>query len=1023
VGAITEKRAKICLVALVIITIIIRLRLASHAQIFFDGCGYIMHAWSIAEGHLTTPYWFRGMDHYYPPLYPFFIYLSHFFITDWIEAAKLVSVIFSTLLLLPVYELGKRIFSREIGLLASAILVGHPLLSEVGSNVYSEPVFLFFMALAMLLVWRIVTDRKVFLALPAGLCLGLAYLARTQSIVGLVSFLGVVTLFRLLPKKISFKQYFLIMILGLAGFYLLAFPYDLYCYKKEGIWGLRFQREFFKKGYQFKEDLEWYLRERTLNKDATSLLTFELARTTSPKTFVQNNEKIYLDWVWDDFKLIWQQEIVANTIAPPLIKLTIIFLFIGLIMRRDHHLMNRPAHLFLVLWVLPLLIAIPLTISVIDRYFLAITPSLAIWAAAGTDLVRRKILSLFSLGFRERRLAVSQLEIWLIALVLLNPQPKLALSAAADYDPKEIEWLKNAMGGASRKIIISPYPFVALYSGNYWYMLPIDNANRTSQYAQAQQADYLLVEEFFYSWLQAPDDFASQLLNPFSKPGLKWLDKYVLWKRYENKPRPYVNALYQVIPPKAVPQKPANIILISIDTLRADHLSSYGYFRKTSPNLDRFAAEGVRFEKVISQAPKTAPSHMTMLTSLYPEVHQVHSDYDTVFDRLDPKWEYLPGILKKYGYRTAAFTGGVPVTEKGGFDAYFDIWEEGYLAKLKLGKLPKIVDWLKQAQGQPSFLFLHTFQVHDPYCPPAPYNKLYDPDYKGWIIDDLDTLWLKAGRDWGKIHNLYWGGEDKGVHGGQLNLKLITPRDTWHLNALYDGAINYTDMVLGKFLEDIKTAGILDNTLVIITSDHGEEFMEHGSFLHRTLYRETLEVPLIMRWPGRLPKGRVVRGQVRLIDLMPTMLDLVGIPIPTQTQGVSLTGLLAHQTPIYLTAYSEYPWEDKYVMKELFMQFSVADQNWKLYTMGGRSKEDFFFIKTDPYERIPLLHKITQERGFFENFSPIKQSYRNQKNDLKSFKIFNERHNNMFGENSSSAPSSTLSDNDKLKLKALGYIK
>jgi len=221
---------------------------------------------------------------------------------------------------------------------------------------------------------------------------------------------------------------------------------------------------------------------------------------------------------------------------------------------------------------------------------------------------------------------------------------------------------------------------------------------------------------------------------------------------------------------------------------------------------------------------------------------------------------------------------------------------------------------LSRNDGRPLFVFIHTYQIHDPYVPPPPYNKIFDPDYDGWIIGDYSELTREAKtRNYISLHRVFWGiGQRKKADAGgdfPLEHKHFGERDIFHLNALYDGEILYTDSVLEIFLARLAANKLLDNSILIITSDHGEEFMEHGDFLHRKLYRETIEVPLIIFFPGRVPAGKVVKTQVRLIDLAPTILELAGIAVPGQIQGKSLAPLImgeegAEDRP----AYSENPW-------------------------------------------------------------------------------------------------------------------
>jgi len=1019
--AAADKRALNWLFALVVIAVLLRLYVTESNRIYFDGCGYIMHAWSIAQGRLTTPYWMAGVDHYYPPLYPFAIFLFHLVIRNWVYAAKTVSILFSGLLFLPFYSLARRIFNREVALFSCAFLVAHPLLIEVGANAYSEPIFLFFIALAMLWGYRLLVEKKSWLALLSGIALGIANLGRAQALAGLLSMAAILFIWWI-SRQLSLGQFLRFAVLILAGFYLFAFPYDYYNYQKEGIWGLRLRMEFFKKGYRFGEDLEWFQRERTLNKDATSLLTFEMARTNSPFQFIREHPRVYGQWVRNDLLTILDREFSNHKIVSPVYSLSVLILLLVMVWQKQDLIRNPYAHFYLLFWFLPLLFLVPLAISVLDRYFLPWTFCFSIWAGCAFDFLRRKTGHYFSGQWFSRQIKFSEVGPWLLLILFLHPLPKEIYdkSRIVNYPRKESDWITTVTHGAQRKVIMSPDPFPALYTGNYWYMLPVDNINRTAKYARSQKADYLLADDLFFVWLKAPGDFIDQYLSPFAKPGLKYMGQVSTCFRNNGKKKFKRSALYQVETDDAPKQALPNIILVSIDTLRRDHLSAYGYHRETSPNIDRIAKAGARFDRVISQSPKTAPSHMTMFTSLYPQVHQVHKEYNTkTFVKLNPVWKTLPEILAANGYRTAAFTGGVQMSKGFGFERGFEKFEENML-RLNKQSFEPALKWLgSKKSGEPFFLFLHTYQVHDPYCPPRPFNKLYDPDYNGWIIDDWDELTRLADtRKFFPLHDVFWGGREKGVKGDELNLQLLDERDTQHMAALYDSSIRYTDEMFGRFFQELEKRGILggENTMLIITSDHGEEFREHGDFLHKKLYRETMEVPLIIYWPGRVPAGKLVRGQFRLLDLAPTILDLAGITPHPQMQGVSLKDALSSADKIMLTAYSEDPFlrKDFAVRTDLFMS----------YTIENKSREEFFFELTDPKETInllPLQREVEhQPNNIFSSYSDIQKLCRKR---MDGFFVYNERHKNIFEVPKEQQETMTLSRKQMENLEALGYIK
>jgi arylsulfatase A-like enzyme len=307
-----------------------------------------------------------------------------------------------------------------------------------------------------------------------------------------------------------------------------------------------------------------------------------------------------------------------------------------------------------------------------------------------------------------------------------------------------------------------------------------------------------------------------------------------------------------VYAPSPLPPPP-NVLLVSLDTLRARSVSAYGSPRKTTDAFDRLlAAPGALFEQAIAPFPNTFPSHMSLFTGLYARSHGVTS---LVFHRLAPEWRTLAEVLQAARYATAAFTENGFLRAEAGFRRGFGRYvEEKSPVHSDQGEIASTfgqgLAWLREHRDVPFFLFLHTYQVHWPYLPPE--------DYRAYFVDG-----------------------SRPPAGAAADL------------LAYEQEVRYTDDHLRDVLGELELLGLADRTLVVVTSDHGEEFGEHGQRFHNfQLYGEVLRVPLAMRLPGSIPAGLRVSAPVSLVDVMPTILDLLGLPVPPGLDGSSLVPLL-----------------------------------------------------------------------------------------------------------------------------------
>ena len=396
----------------------------------------------------------------------------------------------------------------------------------------------------------------------------------------------------------------------------------------------------------------------------------------------------------------------------------------------------------------------------------------------------------------------------------------------------------------------------------------------------------------------------------------------------------------------AVDGERPNVLLISIDTLRADHLSCYRYGRQTSPNLDKLAAEGTLFETAISPTSWTVPSHMSLMTGQNPLEHGVR----TAMTSLSAETETLAEVLRGNGYRTMAAIAGVTLSAKFGFYQGFDVYDDYSALPLAPNAGNEITservistamgllsDWQADYRSQPYFLFVHMWDVHGMYNPPEPYDSLFDPDYDGSYTSEDFWRWSVEGGD-------------------------IDQSDISHIEALYDGEIRYVDAELGRLFERLNQMGVEDNTLIVVTADHGDEFFEHGHVRHnRTLYDEVLHVPLIFKMPKKLPQGKRIPGLVRLADVSPTILSLAEIQTSPGEFGSLVSEPLLRGTDLSTEMKSdeELTLPARVALGELLGEkpmSSIRTESAKLIVELASGKAlEMYDLRTDPSEQVNLV--------------------------------------------------------------------
>ena len=382
---------------------------------------------------------------------------------------------------------------------------------------------------------------------------------------------------------------------------------------------------------------------------------------------------------------------------------------------------------------------------------------------------------------------------------------------------------------------------------------------------------------------------------------------------------------------QAAQQEPWNVVLISIDTLRADHLGSYGFRPTVSPAIDALARESVQFDNAYTAVPLTLPAHASLLTGLYPNRHGIHDNGET----LPAAIPTLAETFSAGGYQTAAFIGSFILDRRFGLSRGFDQYGSSFDLHKHVGDDPGTVqirgdrveqaaeDWLKQQRSRPFFLFLHFYDLHGPFLLPAPWRERYRRNP-------------------------------------------------------YDGELAYVDSLIARFRDSLRNAGLAQKTLLVITADHGEGLGDHGESNHGFfVYRSTTHVPLLIRFPDGRARGKQISSIVRLIDVGPTLLAASGLPPLHSADGVSLLDAIEHDGKLDLNAYSETVYPYRHFHCSPLMAWTTRD-----YSFVEAPREELYDNRADPGEKVNLVanndakyQQIASE--FREKVRPFAEALRN----------------------------------------------
>jgi arylsulfatase A-like enzyme len=381
-----------------------------------------------------------------------------------------------------------------------------------------------------------------------------------------------------------------------------------------------------------------------------------------------------------------------------------------------------------------------------------------------------------------------------------------------------------------------------------------------------------------------------------------------------------------------------NVLWIIIDCLRADRLGCHGYRRRVTPHIDRLVAESVRFEQCISPHIPTQPAHTTMFSGRDVFDHQIVAQGGA--QELDASVPLLPAQMREAGYLTAAVD-NIGRWFRDAFEIYDDYprWNHDGSLPWRVGEqvTERGLRLLNHcaAQERPFFLFLHYWDPHTPYLPPPPFDRMfYGGNEKAASHATMAPVWQSK---WFANYFREW---------------LDGVADIEFVKAQYDASVAYADVCISHVINRLDELGIAGETLLILGADHGEELDDHGCwFDHHGLYETNVRVPMLCRYPKRLPAGRAVPGLVSLVDLAPTVLELAGMPIPAGILGRSMAPLWSTPTEtgtrdaVYLT---ECTWMRK-------RGWRTAD-GWKLIRalepdIYGKPEVELYHLPTDPGEQ------------------------------------------------------------------------
>ena len=422
-----------------------------------------------------------------------------------------------------------------------------------------------------------------------------------------------------------------------------------------------------------------------------------------------------------------------------------------------------------------------------------------------------------------------------------------------------------------------------------------------------------------------------------------------------------------------------NVVVISVDPLRADHIGAYGYERNTTPNIDRLAEDSYVFEDVYSTSTWTLPSMGSVFSSNYPAVHGATTKEEDNFDPVGPT---LAETFREEGYRTGAFVGSGFVSPRFGIDRGFDVYEEGVVSVSPPVKglhfeesIPQAAEWTDRSE-EPFFLYLQSFDAHAPFHNPEPFSGQYAGNYTGTLSNY--TLDYKA-QEGNILDDIYYTENGPVLRTNNKSLDL-DEQDIQYIRDRYDEGILYSDHMVGEFLNRLREQGVMDETVVIFMSAHGETLADRAQMDSRLIgrfgpYEEVVRTPLIIRVPGQ--EGRQVEGKLSLIDLMPTLVEAAGV----SNNSVSST----MQGEVFADVFKGGSVEREKVFFEYNVRSIVGSSTdqWKYFSREGRSNGRLFDLVKDPSETEDIS---SEKKQIVSDFQESIDAWKLRNNQIEGYR-------------------------------------